>query len=147
MSQEPAPMPGKPGRSWRAAPAVGVVALVAALAGGAVAAIVTVSLDRGSRGSETVTVHEVTTTAQNVVATTVGDAPATTAATSAQLTLEQIYRADARGVVSVITTTSDGVAQGSGFVLDTSGYILTNQHVVEDQRGVRVSFSNRDNVK
>jgi S1-C subfamily serine protease len=32
-------------------------------------------------------------------------------------------------------------------VLDTSGYILTNQHVVEDQRGVRVSFSNRDNVK
>jgi S1-C subfamily serine protease len=147
MSQDPAPTPEKAGRAWRAAPAVGVVALVAALAGGAVAAIVTVSLDRSSRGSQTVTVQEVTTTTQNVVAKPVSDAPASTAATSAQLTLEQIYRADARGVVSVITTTSDGIAQGSGFVLDTSGYILTNQHVVEDQRGVRVSFSNRDNVK
>jgi S1-C subfamily serine protease len=146
MSQDPAPEPQKPSRSWRATPAVGAVALVAALAGGGVAAVVTVSLDRTSRSSETVTVHEVST-ATPVATRTVTDAPAGTPTTNGQLTLEQIYRADARGVVSVITTTADGAAQGSGFVLDTSGYILTNQHVVEGQRGVRVSFSNRDNVK
>ncbi|MDX6565771.1 MAG: hypothetical protein QOE10_1433, partial [Gaiellales bacterium] len=59
----------------------------------------------------------------------------------------EIYKADARGVVSVITTTANGVEQGSGIVLDTSGYILTNQHVVAGQRSVRVSFSNHDDVK
>jgi S1-C subfamily serine protease len=88
-----------------------------------------------------------TSAALNVSST---DAPSTAKpATSADdgLSLEEIYRADARGVVSVITTTRDGTAQGSGIVLDTSGYILTNQHVVEDQQSVRVSFSNRDNVK
>jgi S1-C subfamily serine protease len=134
----------------RVTPAMGVIALVAALAGGAVAALVTVSLDKGSRRSETVTVHEVSS-AVNVASTTLDTTPAATTpkATTADkgLTLEAIYKADARGVVSVLTTTANGTAQGSGIVLDTSGYILTNQHVVEDQHGVRVSFSNRDNVK
>ena len=136
-------------RGRRLTPAVGLIALLAALAGGAVAAIVTVSVDRGSRSSRTVTVHEIASAPANVAQT----APAaetragTTGTPDGQLTLEQIYRADARGVVSVITTLENGVAQGSGFVLDTTGYILTNQHVVEAQRGVRVSFSNRDNVK
>src|SRR6476469_278276 len=136
---------------WRVTPAVGVIALVAALAGGAVAALVTVSLDKGSRQSETVTVHEVSSAPVNVASTAIDTTPAATqprTTTADQgLTLEEIYKADARGVVSVLTTTANGTAQGSGIVLDTSGYILTNQHVVEDQRGVRVSFSNRDNVK
>jgi S1-C subfamily serine protease len=147
MHPDPTP---KPGRAWRVTPAVGVIALVAALAGGAAAALVTVSVDPSSRRSETVTVHEVASAPVNVASASSqssNDAPAATTATDGSLTLEQIYRADARGVVSVITTTADGTAQGSGIVLDTSGYILTNQHVVEDQRGVRVSFSNHDNVK
>jgi S1-C subfamily serine protease len=38
-------------------------------------------------------------------------------------------------------------ALGSGFVIDKDGHILTNYHVVENARSVRVSFSNRDNVK
>jgi S1-C subfamily serine protease len=149
MNQHSDSTPPKQPRGWRVTPAVGIVALAAALTGGAVAAIVTVSVDRGSRSSETITVHDVTTAPENLAQTV----PATetgarsTATSVGRLTLEEIYTADARGVVSVITTTSDGVAQGSGFVLDTSGYILTNQHVVEDQRGVRVSFSNHDNVK
>jgi S1-C subfamily serine protease len=139
-----------PQRSRRVTPAVGVIALVAALAGGAIAALVTVSVDGGSRRAETVTVHEVSTASAHVSPTRLTDAEtaaSTTTSTGAQLTLEEIYKADARGVVSVITTTANGVEQGSGIVLDTSGYILTNQHVVEGQRGVRVSFSNHDNVK
>jgi S1-C subfamily serine protease len=149
MNHEPAPTP-KPQRSWRVTPAVGVVALVAALAGGAIAALVTVSVDAGSRRSETVTVHEVSSTPANISATQLTDAETaanSTTSAGSELTLEEIYKADARGVVSVIATTADAVAQGSGIVLDTSGYILTNQHVVEGQRSVRVSFSNRDNVK
>jgi S1-C subfamily serine protease len=38
-------------------------------------------------------------------------------------------------------------ALGSGFVIDEEGHILTNYHVVANARSVRVSFSNRDNVK
>jgi putative serine protease PepD len=139
-----------PHRSWRVTPAVGVIALLAALAGGAVAALVTVSVDGGSRRAETVTVHELSTATAHVSPTQLTDAEtaaSTTTSTGTQLTLEEIYKADARGVVSVITTTANGVEQGSGIVLDTSGYILTNQHVVEGQRSVRVSFSNHDNVK
>jgi S1-C subfamily serine protease len=139
-----------PQRSRRVTPAVGVIALVAALAGGAIAALVTVSVDGGSRRAETVTVHEVSTASAHVSPTRLTDAEtaaSTTTSTGAQLTLEEIYKADARGVVSVITTTANGVEQGSGIVLDTSGYILTSQHVVEGQRSVRVSFSNHDNVK
>jgi S1-C subfamily serine protease len=139
-----------PHRSWRVTPAVGVIALVAALAGGAIAALVTVSVDGGSRRAETITVHEVSTATAHASPTQLTDAEtaaSSTTSTGTQLTLEEIYKADARGVVSVIATTADGVAQGSGIVLDTSGYILTNQHVVEGQRSVRVSFSNHDNVK
>jgi S1-C subfamily serine protease len=139
-----------PHRSWRVTPAVGVIALVAALAGGAIAALVTVSVDGGSRRAETVTVHELSTATAHASPTQLTDAEtaaSTTTSTGTQLTLEEIYKADARGVVSVITTTANGVEQGSGIVLDTSGYILTNQHVVEGQRSVRVSFSNNDNVK
>jgi S1-C subfamily serine protease len=139
-----------PHRSWRVTPAVGVIALVAALAGGAIAALVTVSVDGGSRRAETVTVHELSTATAHASPTQLTDAEtaaSTTTSTGTQLTLEEIYKADARGVVSVITTTANGVEQGSGIVLDTSGYILTNQHVVEGQRSVRVSFSNHDDVK
>ena len=152
----PDPTSRKTSRAWRITPAVGAVALVAALAGGAVAAIVTVSLDKTSRRAATVTVHDVSTAPLTLANTGVTPDVATNATSSSRrtvtttgagLSLEAIYKADARGVVSVITTTADGVAQGSGIVLDTSGYILTNQHVVEGQKGVRVSFSNSDNVK
>jgi S1-C subfamily serine protease len=125
-----------PQRTRRLAPVVGVVALVAALAGGAVAAVVTASIDRSQR---TVTVRE---SLQRVPAS-----DSTTGADPAERSLEDIYKADAPGVVSVLTTLEGGEAEGSGIVLDTSGYILTNEHVIAGQHGVRVSFSNNDNVK
>ena len=36
---------------------------------------------------------------------------------------------------------------GSGFVIDKAGHIVTNFHVVRDAREIRVSFSNRDDVR
>jgi S1-C subfamily serine protease len=159
MTQESAPAPDRP-RSRRLTPAVGIIALVAALAGGAIAAIVTASVEKSSRAAAgTVTVHDITTVpAPNSLASTTASssssADATPATTStptshrAQRTLEDIYKADAPGVVSVITTLGAGrAAQGSGIVLDTAGYILTNEHVIQGQKGVRVSFSNSDNVR
>jgi len=48
-----------------------------------------------------------------------------------------LYARVSPGVVSVIT--SGGA--GSGFVLDSKGFILTNDHVVEGERSVRVRFA------
>ncbi|HEY1480891.1 MAG TPA: trypsin-like peptidase domain-containing protein [Gaiellales bacterium] len=149
MSNDTNPTPPRRGILRGLTPVVGVVAVGAALAGGAVAAVVTAASDRGTRAAETVTVRDLVS--RNVSSTPSSpDTPTTLAAPRGkvvQRSLEEIYRADAPGVVSVITTLKDGQAEGSGIVLDTSGYILTNQHVVADQKGVRVSFSNNDNVR
>ena len=68
------------------------------------------------------------------------------------LTVQEIYERDGPGVVFVqaqvtsqaqspfgLPQEEEGVATGSGFVLDKDGYILTNAHVVEgaDEAGVR----------
>jgi S1-C subfamily serine protease len=37
----------------------------------------------------------------------------------------------------------DGVATGTGFVVDTEGHIVTNQHVVDDAEQVRVRFGEK----
>ena len=51
-------------------------------------------------------------------------------------------------VVSISTRTSDGGGTGSGFVIDSSGYILTNNHVIASfaQSGgsLRVALNNGD---
>jgi len=73
--------------------------------------------------------------------------------------ISDIYRREGGGVVQITTqsvVTSQGFfgpqrsvqrALGSGFVIDKDGHILTNYHVVQGARSVRVSFSNHDNVK
>jgi putative serine protease PepD len=41
-------------------------------------------------------------------------------------------------VVSIETTTNNGGATGSGFVIDANGYLLTNNHVVADSLTIKV---------
>ena len=41
-------------------------------------------------------------------------------------------------VVSIETTSADGGATGSGFVIDANGYLLTNNHVVADSLTIKV---------
>ena len=51
-----------------------------------------------------------------------------------------LYERVSPGVVSVETRAGASGATGSGFVLDGKGYILTNEHVVDDADSVHVRF-------
>jgi Do/DeqQ family serine protease len=73
------------------------------------------------------------------------------------MSVNQIYERAASGVVRVNSTSNSTAATGlgtqqtsalgSGFVIDKTGHIVTNYHVVEGADVVTVSFSNRDTVK
>jgi putative serine protease PepD len=78
---------------------------------------------------------------------------ASAAATAGSSTVGQIYKRTSAAVVE-ITVTSAGQAdplggsqrtqqaQGSGFVYDTQGHVITNQHVVDGAQSVSVRFAN-----
>jgi S1-C subfamily serine protease len=86
-------------------------------------------------------------------------------AANTKLSISQIYKRAAPGVVQVTSTTVVNVAPdpffgnpffpqqqrqqslGSGFVVDKAGHIVTNYHVVEGAKQVRVSFSNGSSMK
>ena len=68
------------------------------------------------------------------------------------MSIEDIYRRAAPGVVQVTVSGSDpfsGQEQGlgSGFVIDKSGHIVTNFHVIEGADEVAVNFSGDDRVR
>ncbi len=69
------------------------------------------------------------------------------AAASGALTVNQIYERSGPGVVQITSTTSDGQALGSGFVIDKSGHIVTNYHVIDGATAISVRFSNDDTLK
>lgn len=59
-------------------------------------------------------------------------------------TLERLANRATQAVVLIETDTSSGSTQGSGFVVDSSGRILTNHHVVRDARRVQVKTAAGD---
>ena len=74
------------------------------------------------------------------------------------LSVSQIYRLASPGVVEITTTTGAGnspypngggtqQAQGSGFVYDSAGHIVTNEHVIDDATSINVSFSDGSTYK
>jgi putative serine protease PepD len=77
-------------------------------------------------------------------------------ASTGQLTVTEIYERAAPGVVQIASTGAanpdpfsgePNQALGSGFVIDKSGHVVTNYHVVQGAEEIRVSFSNRDTVE
>jgi S1-C subfamily serine protease len=92
-------------------------------------------------------------------------APAAAFANDRRLSINEIYRRGAPGVVQITTTSRTTVepdpflnpfgfpeerrqqALGSGFVIDTAGHIVTNYHVVQNAQQIEVSFSNRESVQ
>jgi S1-C subfamily serine protease len=78
---------------------------------------------------------------------------------SGGLTIAQIYKQVSPGVAFVqakvnqqtsnpfgLPQAGQGIATGSGFVLDTRGYVVTNAHVVDGATNVQVSFLNGNPV-
>ena len=80
------------------------------------------------------------------------------AANTSALSIGEIYRRSYKGVVE-ITVTSEAAspfggggqgeqqAQGSGFVYDSNGDVVTNEHVVDGAQSVTVRFWNGDTYK
>jgi putative serine protease PepD len=69
-----------------------------------------------------------------------------TASSSTTLTAASIYKLANKGVVTITVTfppqSSTQEAQGSGFVYDANGRVITNQHVIDGGSAVSVTFWN-----
>ena len=65
---------------------------------------------------------------------------ATPALNESGLSVAQIYQGAYKGVVEITVSLPGGGAQGSGFVYDSSGHIVTNDHVVADASSIKVAF-------
>jgi len=74
---------------------------------------------------------------------TVSDPETTTAVDGEGLSAATIYERVHRSVVEIATTSFAGgqAAQGSGFVYDQEGHVVTNQHVVAGANGINVRFA------
>jgi S1-C subfamily serine protease len=59
---------------------------------------------------------------------------------TAGLAAVQIYNLTKRSVVLITSTREDSIAEGSGFVYDAEGHIVTNNHVVEESISLTVTF-------
>ena len=100
--------------------------------------------------------HTTTTVEQVTPSVLPATAAATTPSSTKALTPEAIYSQDGPGVVQVTATsttqsvfpptTQTSKSQGSGFVLDRAGHIITNFHVIQGAQKVQVSFSGQDQL-
>jgi S1-C subfamily serine protease len=80
------------------------------------------------------------TTTREVVASGATPAADITSNDEGGNTVNEIYKADANGVAFIESKMAEGVASGSGVVLDDEGHVLTNNHVVEGGEQIQVSF-------
>jgi S1-C subfamily serine protease len=126
----------------------------------AIAIVVTAVVAGGASALAVDSTHPASRT---IIRTTSPAASAVSASPRQGLSVNQIYRKDAPGVVVVTatttTTTSDPLnpfgapqkqqaqALGSGFVIDRSGHILTNAHVVLNASKVQVAFGSETTAK
>jgi S1-C subfamily serine protease len=118
----------------------------AALLGGGAAVGIGAAVDNSADAASTVV-----TTVQET-----SPAPASFARSTDAKSIQAIYEGAGPGVVQVTSTSvvsGDPVfgaqparSQGSGFVIDKAGHIVTNFHVVENADRVEVNFSGDDGV-
>ncbi len=102
-------------------------AFLAAIAVGAGATIAVYAALSHDSSTKTV-IREVTVPSANPVVNESG------------LTVAQIYQRAYKGVVEITVNLNGGGAQGSGFVYDSSGHVVTNDHVVDGASSIEVEF-------
>jgi S1-C subfamily serine protease len=122
-------------RPQRGRAVVATAIVASALAGAGVGVGTYAALDRGG-----------TTTVEQTAA-----APSAQPASNANLSVGEIYERASKGVVEITVTSAgstDAVpfgggsqrSQGSGFVYDTEGHVVTNEHVVDGADTISVQF-------
>ena len=119
----------RPRAIWK--PVVAAAAGAAILASAGTAGLVS-ALDLGSTRTSTTTVGK-----QNTAPVVNGPV---TSSSATNPDWEKVAAAVRASVVAIDVTTGMGEAQGSGFVLDTAGHVLTNNHVVSDASGGTVQI-------
>ncbi|HET8626228.1 MAG TPA: trypsin-like peptidase domain-containing protein [Thermomicrobiales bacterium] len=79
-------------------------------------------------------------------ATAAPTAPPSPAAAPRDLTPQEVFRRVGPAVVTVVDLFTEngqsGTAYGTGVIFDARGYIITNNHVIEGQRQLKVIFQN-----
>lgn len=105
---------------------------------GALAIVLAITLAMGALG-----IGWVAAQGGNNTTTTLEPLPAGAAytASDSELQLARVYNEVIRSVVTITTATRMGGGTGSGFVIDTDGHIVTNNHVVEGAAIIQVTFS------
>jgi putative serine protease PepD len=81
------------------------------------------------------------TTGASGSATTTTTATTTASASSLQAQQEAVIAKDKAAVVEVDVTTQSGSAIGSGDIINSQGYIVTNNHVVSGAQSIEVALS------
>ena len=66
--------------------------------------------------------------------------PAASVSSEDSNAIHRIYEADGDGVAFIESRKAEGVASGSGVVLDSEGHVLTNNHVVEGASAITVKL-------
>jgi serine protease Do len=124
---------------------MGVIAGIAAFA---VVSIASIAVYRGlSKGSSSTGSSKYSDFQMNQVETPQTDTTIT--GNETELTPAQVAAKVRPSIVSVITTDtvnydSSGSAEGSGIILDSDGYIVTNSHVIGDSKKYQVSVITSD---
>jgi S1-C subfamily serine protease len=135
--------------------AIAALAAVAALAGGGVAAVAVHGLDDTSKTVTTTVAAPASSGSTTGISSAGSDADAAFARSGGK-SVSSIYKEDAPGVVTITSTIKSNTsgdfspfgpsqsqsetAEGSGFVIDKQGRILTNAHVVAGASSVVVAF-------
>ena len=133
----------KPVKKNRMGLKITALALACALLGGAIGGGIVYGVGRG--GSDAVVNSSGRTVSQVSLKTVDG---------KTEMTDAEVYAANVNSVVSINTTGTAGTnifgqpvqtaSSGSGFILTTDGYIVTNHHVIADADSVKVTLYNGD---
>jgi putative serine protease PepD len=110
----------------------------------AIAAIALAAVGAGI-GSYAASGSDNTTTVVTQAAQAASSTSTPATATTSELSIHEIYRRTYQGVVEITSNETGaqqkGEVQGSGFVYDTGGHIVTNFHVVQGTTGTKVAFA------